>query len=214
MLEGGRQGQNGQLLAEEEGDGVGIEAVGFSAAARAGAGEVPDLEGGEAVKGEMGAWRTQEMGLQEGGVGAGGFQAHPPEVGLEGVPGGEEALPAGEVVGEGLEVGLLDGAREGVHDQESGGEGVFGHILLEKRMGPVGRRCGRTVGLSNPTSRFIGAPGPKPLIGVGRRPERNSLRGLLCPHPWRSSGLLPSGPSSTLIHSTNPYRRKPWCAKL
>jgi hypothetical protein len=134
MLEGGRQGQNGQLLAEEEGDGVGIEAVGFSAAARAGAGEVPDLEGGEAVKAEMGAWRTQEMGLQEGGVGAGGFQAHPPEVGLEGVPGGEEALPAGEVVGEGLEVGLLDGAREGVHDQESGGEGVFGHIQTDEAL--------------------------------------------------------------------------------
>jgi hypothetical protein len=38
---------------------------------------------------------TKEMGLQEGRGGARGLQAHPPEVGLEGVPGGQEALPTG-----------------------------------------------------------------------------------------------------------------------
>jgi hypothetical protein len=54
ILEGSGEGLDGELLAEEEGDGAGIEAVGFGAAAGAGAGEVPDLEGGEAVEGDVG----------------------------------------------------------------------------------------------------------------------------------------------------------------
>jgi len=54
ILEGGGEGLDGERLAEEEGDGAGIEAVGFGAAAGAGAGEVPDLEGGEAVEGDVG----------------------------------------------------------------------------------------------------------------------------------------------------------------
>jgi hypothetical protein len=54
ILEGGGEGLDGERLAEEEGDGAGIEAVGLGAAAGAGAGEVPDLEGGEAVEGDVG----------------------------------------------------------------------------------------------------------------------------------------------------------------
>ena len=53
ILEGSGEGLDGERLAEEEGDGAGIQAVGFGAAAGAGAGEVPDLEGGEAVEGDV-----------------------------------------------------------------------------------------------------------------------------------------------------------------
>jgi hypothetical protein len=53
------------------------------------------------------------------------------------------------------------------------------------------------VGLPPPTSRFMGALGPKPLIGVGGRPELNSLRGSSA----HIDGVLPaSSPQANLTH--------------
>ncbi len=128
VLQGGRQGLDGELLAEEEGEGAGVQAVGFGAAAGARLGEVTDLGGGEAVEGEIGALEAEEVGLQEGRVGPGSFQAHPPVVGLKGVPGGQEVLPAGAVVGKGLDVLVQDLARKGGDDEESDSERVLTHV--------------------------------------------------------------------------------------
>jgi len=76
--EGGWPGLNGLLLAEEAGAGGGNQAVGWGAAAGAGAGEAPDL--GEGDVANEGGWASRRAES-----GPGGFRAHPPEVGLEGV---------------------------------------------------------------------------------------------------------------------------------
>jgi hypothetical protein len=65
------------------------------------------------------------VGFEKGGIRAGGFQADPPEVGVQGFPGGQEALPARVVIGEGRDLFVEDLTRKGIDDEESGREGVF-----------------------------------------------------------------------------------------
>ena len=68
--EGDWQSMGGPLLTQEqeEGQGAGVEAVGFGATAGAGLGEIPHLGGGEAMEDHIRALPAQDLGPQKGGI--------------------------------------------------------------------------------------------------------------------------------------------------
>jgi len=147
------------------------------------------------------------VGFEKGGIRAGGFQADPPEVGVQGFPGGQEALPARVVIGEGRDLFVEDLTRKGIDDEESGREGVFGHIQSDKALSWHGSPpTGEGDGAWGEEVRKDGGP-PTPNLPVHRGSRAQAthrgwreagaelLEGLFRPHRWRSSGLLPSGQS-------------------
>ena len=107
-------------------------------------------------------------------------------------------------------MGLRDGTREGIHDPESGDEGVWGPIQAEEALsghrsasagegdGACGEAARKDGGLSHPISRFMGELGPKLRIGVGRRLEENSARGFAA----HLDGVLPASSPQAHPHTS------------